>query len=339
MSLSELINETCPICSDNLFLGKPGNPIEINTCHHKFHKDCLYRWCNSYQRNTLTSCSCPSCRQSFNFNNELNDLNETIKQDLLKALDNGDYNNLSPEDKNTFQKIIDKYNPVVQNENFLSMKEKDFAMRFLNASPYFNYERNTDKRNEELVEINRNAKQWLNNVLTLRIADVFDRERSYGIFTVKINKLLYTLESTRELILYMWNKQIKNPKKKYGDNSTPPEILNMSPDEFANYALQLYVSEFPYLVDSPKYNEDGRFLEKEINKINLNPFSWLQDHYNITKARDPIFKKMYENYIINQINQINQSFNNNRQGGKSKKYSKSKKCVTNKKHYSRKYKK
>ena len=114
ISLTELINETCPICSDNLFLGKPYYPIEINNCHHKFHKKCLLQWCNNYQKNTLVSCSCPTCRQTFNSTNCLKDLNSSNKQDLLKSLVNGDYNNLTSGDKEKLQKIINENNQLEQ---------------------------------------------------------------------------------------------------------------------------------------------------------------------------------------------------------------------------------
>ena len=303
MNLSELINELCPICSNNLFLGNPGKPVDITSCHHKFHNNCLYTWCNNNQRNTLARCSCPSCRQAFNFNSELNDLNETIKRDLLKALVNGDYNNLSPEDKNTLQEIINQNNseaqssaPVAQPVIFLNMNPLDFAMMLLNNSA--NMDQDTEDINHEREEIQRDPEEWLNATC------------KYG-----MDENLLSDESKQQLILYLWNRKINQaPRGRYGNNNTPQEILNMTPNQFANHILQRYITLQPR-------DNTPEFLEEQREEINYDPLLWLENAYKRNNDNgydvwmNPELKKMYENYIINQINQINQP----RTGGKSKK--------------------
>jgi hypothetical protein len=305
MSLSELINETCPICSNNLFLGNPGKPVDIISCHHKFHNNCLHRWCNNNQRNTLARCSCPSCRRAFNFNNELNDLNETIKRDLLKALVNGDYNNLSPEDKNTLQEIINQNNseapvapsqaPVAQNGNFLAMSPLDFATMLLNNSTAM--DQDIEEVNHEREAIQQNSERWLRDTY------------SHGIDENLLNE-----ESKQQLILYIWNKKInESPRGRYGDNNTPQEVLNMTPNQFANHILQMYVR-------NNQVRNLQEFLQEQREEINEDgPLVWLETAYHSDIDDGGVSmnnqrKKMYENYIINQINQINQP-----RGGKSKK--------------------
>ncbi len=305
MSLSELINESCPICSNNLFLGNPGNPVDITSCHHKFHNNCLYRWCNNNQRNILARCSCPSCRRAFNFNNELNDLNETVKRDLLKALVNGDYNNLSPEDKNALQEIINQNNseaptqahvaqPVTQNANFLAMNPQDFAMMLLNDSIIM--EQDTEDVARERQTIQRDALSWLREMYELSDENLLNEQ------------------AKQQLILYLWNRKINQaPRGRYGDDNTPQEILNMTPSQFANHILERYITLQPEI-------DETEFLEQQREEINDDePLVWLEnayigdDDYGVRMNRE--LKKMYENYIINQINQINQP----RRGGKTKK--------------------
>ena len=60
--LSESETETCPICLENLY-DKPtsyisGHKVGIKYCNHKFHTDCIRKYCDQQDGN----CRCPICR-------------------------------------------------------------------------------------------------------------------------------------------------------------------------------------------------------------------------------------------------------------------------------------
>jgi len=83
MSRQELNIEECGICFEELYVpGNRGPPVEITTCHHRFHRNCLQQVC---QRNLLI-CGCPICRARFNFNDNLEDLSPLVAGRLI-ALD------------------------------------------------------------------------------------------------------------------------------------------------------------------------------------------------------------------------------------------------------------
>lgn len=54
--------DECPICIEQLV---DSDPITILTCGHKFHKDCIKKWCKTISK-TCPNCrqkTCPNCRQ------------------------------------------------------------------------------------------------------------------------------------------------------------------------------------------------------------------------------------------------------------------------------------
>ena len=60
--IQESVTETCPICLENLY-DKPasyisGNKIGTKYCNHKFHTDCIRKYCDQQDGN----CQCPLCR-------------------------------------------------------------------------------------------------------------------------------------------------------------------------------------------------------------------------------------------------------------------------------------
>jgi hypothetical protein len=79
LTLDVLNTEECPICFESLyrFQGN-GDPMEITRCHHRFHQNCLNDNC-TIQPNTLVNCSCPTCRQMFNYNTELENLEQQVQ--------------------------------------------------------------------------------------------------------------------------------------------------------------------------------------------------------------------------------------------------------------------
>jgi len=85
MSRQELNETECGICFEELYVPVNeirGPPVEITTCHHRFHRNCLQQVC---QRNLLI-CGCPNCRTRFNFNTNLEDLSPMVAGRLV-ALD------------------------------------------------------------------------------------------------------------------------------------------------------------------------------------------------------------------------------------------------------------
>lgn len=72
----------CQICFERLY-NPDLHPVEITTCHHRFHRNCLQnQWCNNNARNTLTACRCPNCNQIFNAQTQLQDLTAQINARL-----------------------------------------------------------------------------------------------------------------------------------------------------------------------------------------------------------------------------------------------------------------
>ena len=71
----------CQICTERLY--NPGLlPVEITTCHHRFHRDCLRNhWCVAAENN-LEDCRCPICRRRFNCNVHLHDLTPLVNYRL-----------------------------------------------------------------------------------------------------------------------------------------------------------------------------------------------------------------------------------------------------------------
>jgi hypothetical protein len=67
----------CPICSERLY-NPELFPSEISTCHHRFHRECLFSWCNNNAGNTLAACRCPTCQKIFNFNTQLQNLTQQV---------------------------------------------------------------------------------------------------------------------------------------------------------------------------------------------------------------------------------------------------------------------
>ena len=89
MSRQDLNDEDCVICFEQLYLpGIRGPPVEITTCHHRFHRDCLQTYCGNpvNRNNTLIACACPTCQRRFNFNIRLQDLNQQVT-DRFAVLD------------------------------------------------------------------------------------------------------------------------------------------------------------------------------------------------------------------------------------------------------------
>ena len=86
IDLNKLLTTECPICRDTLYLPTENlyttHPVQITGCGHKFHKDCLNKWCGRARAN-VTNCSCPLCRRRFNFNTELIDLTQYILNSVL----------------------------------------------------------------------------------------------------------------------------------------------------------------------------------------------------------------------------------------------------------------
>ena len=85
MSRQELNETECGICFEELYVPVNeirGSPIEITTCHHRFHRNCLQQVC----ANNLINCNCPICRRRFNFNTNLEDLSPLVAERLV-ALD------------------------------------------------------------------------------------------------------------------------------------------------------------------------------------------------------------------------------------------------------------
>jgi hypothetical protein len=81
MSRQDLNDEDCVICFEQLYLPSDnGAPVEITTCHHRFHRGCLQTYCENpaNRNNTLISCACPTCQRRFNFNIRLQDLSQQV---------------------------------------------------------------------------------------------------------------------------------------------------------------------------------------------------------------------------------------------------------------------
>ena len=75
----------CNICLERLY-NIDLNPVEITTCHHRFHRNCLQQNCNGPQGNTLQNCRCPVCRYDIrNFNRNISSLSnqERSNNDLI----------------------------------------------------------------------------------------------------------------------------------------------------------------------------------------------------------------------------------------------------------------
>ena len=71
----------CQICALPLY-NPELFPVEITTCHHRFHRDCLRnQWCVA-AGNTLANCRCPICRRRFNCNTSLQDLTPLVNDRL-----------------------------------------------------------------------------------------------------------------------------------------------------------------------------------------------------------------------------------------------------------------
>ena len=69
------LNQTSMYDNNNDNDNDDDNIIEIDTCGHKFHRDCLEGWCASQNREN--NCSCPVCRNIFS----LNDLSQPMDVD------------------------------------------------------------------------------------------------------------------------------------------------------------------------------------------------------------------------------------------------------------------
>lgn len=80
MSMQELLDETCPICSESLYFQQT-QPIET-PCRHRFHRKCLNDWC---ERTNLTRCNCPACRTPFNFKKQLTKIGTHIRNKVRTA--------------------------------------------------------------------------------------------------------------------------------------------------------------------------------------------------------------------------------------------------------------
>jgi len=83
--------EDCIICAELLYTPKDVIEItnsrnidnsQINGCHHRYHAECLRKWCANKQM-----CECPICRRNFRYNEDTNTLTEQIKKKLQDMLD------------------------------------------------------------------------------------------------------------------------------------------------------------------------------------------------------------------------------------------------------------
>ena len=92
-SLTDLANLQCSICSDSVYFQKT-NPVKIQQCNHVFHKECLQGWCS---RTNINGCSCPLCREYFNFNRELDSLKRSVRN-RIRAAAVDDINNIDYSD-------------------------------------------------------------------------------------------------------------------------------------------------------------------------------------------------------------------------------------------------
>ncbi len=93
--LQELVNQQCSICMDSLYF-QNSQPVEINTCNHKFHKKCLNDWCGRNNNRTST-CNCPYCRNEFNYKTELKKLGTQIRN-KVRAATNSEINDINYSD-------------------------------------------------------------------------------------------------------------------------------------------------------------------------------------------------------------------------------------------------
>jgi hypothetical protein len=63
-----LLVEECSLCYDSLFepqhTGEHHTAVQVNTCGHRFHKDCITDWCK--RSKNKDSCLCPLCNENIN---------------------------------------------------------------------------------------------------------------------------------------------------------------------------------------------------------------------------------------------------------------------------------
>lgn len=97
--------EMCPICI-NTFSSTPNCAIFIAPCSHKFHNNCLVRYCAEEIKKKVYTPTCPVCRQSLGFGNIdvnnfknkyleapiINSWRENGKTHLLDLYNNGQIN-------------------------------------------------------------------------------------------------------------------------------------------------------------------------------------------------------------------------------------------------------
>jgi hypothetical protein len=99
--------EMCPICI-HTFGSTPNCAIFIAPCTHKFHNNCLLRYCAEEIKRKVYTPTCPVCRQSLGFGNI--DVNKFKN----KALETPIINNWIENGKN---ELLDVYNNGQENCN------------------------------------------------------------------------------------------------------------------------------------------------------------------------------------------------------------------------------
>ncbi len=89
----ELSHQECSICLDELFESKitdPNHiPIELNSCKHRFHLDCIVGYCGNTKMGSV--CECPLCKTAIGYN-----VNNPNGRRYFKELKN-DYEKLKQE--------------------------------------------------------------------------------------------------------------------------------------------------------------------------------------------------------------------------------------------------